>query len=304
MWRIYRFCLQNGLTLSATKGIVMRKNHAFTLVELLVVIGIIAVLIAMLLPALNKARKAAINVQCLSNIRQIATAALMYAGENKGILPGALEDSQHGISMMALRTTASDTMGVGVPPAAVPTGQGLLYQKGFLKTSALHRCPGRSDTTDIYQLTGSNLYYGKAQWDAWVASGTVGQVHTAYVMVNSNMCSVYRGNPTYNYFFSYHKWGQTGRRGDSDKPMVFDWPWLNEGTPAGASQTGHGKGINMAFFDGSARFVPDKNNLCEALNSTNSPSRITLFLTLQILLGWDAGRFDQSFPVVNPTPFP
>ena len=63
------------------------RRHAFTLVELLVVIGIIALLVAMLLPALNKAREASIAATCLSNLRQINTAFILFANENKGFLP-------------------------------------------------------------------------------------------------------------------------------------------------------------------------------------------------------------------------
>src|SRR4051794_18389847 len=64
-----------------------REERGFTLVELLVVIGIIAVLIAILLPALNKARKEANRLACINNIRQLGTGVLMYCGDNDGWFP-------------------------------------------------------------------------------------------------------------------------------------------------------------------------------------------------------------------------
>src|SRR5688572_8148086 len=61
--------------------------RAFTLVELLVVIGIIAILIAILLPTVRRARQAAVTTACLSNLRQIGMGFHMYVNENNGWLP-------------------------------------------------------------------------------------------------------------------------------------------------------------------------------------------------------------------------
>jgi len=61
------------------------RSLGFTLVELLVVIGIIALLISILLPSLNAARAASQNLKCLSNIRQLTTAALMFQAERRNL---------------------------------------------------------------------------------------------------------------------------------------------------------------------------------------------------------------------------
>lgn len=65
----------------------MRIRRAFTVVELLVVIGIIGVLVSILLPAISKTREQARSVVCQSSIRQIGHSVFLYVAENKGVLP-------------------------------------------------------------------------------------------------------------------------------------------------------------------------------------------------------------------------
>jgi len=82
-----------------TSGDNVVKTRGFTLVELLVVIAIIALLVAILLPALNKARQQAVTVSCAARIRQLENAVLMYVNDNKGYLTPLAASQNNAITL-------------------------------------------------------------------------------------------------------------------------------------------------------------------------------------------------------------
>jgi prepilin-type N-terminal cleavage/methylation domain-containing protein len=122
-------------------------RRAFTLVELLVVIGIIALLIAVLMPALRRAREQANAAACSSNQRQIMMAFLMFANEHKGHLPGNWwdyldKDSEH----RAWLINANE-------PLDNAPQNGTVFR--YLNNLGVYRCPSTVDST-ISSGTGSN----------------------------------------------------------------------------------------------------------------------------------------------------
>ncbi len=110
------------------------RGQAFTLVELLIVIGIITLLAAMLLPALSRAKEAARTISCSNNIRQLGIAAMTYSLDNRGNLPFFL-DWLHSSS-----------------PASIDLTTGKLYP--HLRSKTVYLCPTDKMTLPISTATG------------------------------------------------------------------------------------------------------------------------------------------------------
>jgi len=218
-----------------------KSKSAFTLVELLVVIGIIAVLVAMLLPSLNKARRQAQFVQCQSNLRQIGIAMMMYMNDNQNYLPdspgttGLGENGSGWISRLAGyngNTYAFDTA---------------ISSPAYVTTSGFANC-NRQDIffcpTDQFTWTMKNYNAGQnytIAFSSYKALGIFGWYNPAYINYGGTVATTWGGYARNQIPNAKATWynipGYSKRVPLLMEVVVYNWsgmitnPWLSYITP-------------------------------------------------------------------------
>lgn len=199
--------------------------HGFTLIELLVVVSIIALLIALLLPALKQARYQARVIQCASQVRQVALAAVIYASDHQQYFP----DYQWNEVLLDEQYLASKQAEYCPIEAAASTGHGF---QAFLN-------PGW-----IYAMNISLASRGG--WAAWTTSNYAGASKLNEVLDTSSGMMFSDGGfrgPTYPHYDDYSEEAFFGRT---------DSAWAQ---PAHVGPNGATRGVNVAYVDTHIRYM-------------------------------------------------
>ena len=153
------FCvIMLGLTGSALPRLLPKaKWQSFTLIELLIVVAIIAILAAMLLPALNQARERGRAASCINNLKQLGTGVLLYTADHADFLP-PIQGSASG--SYPCWTNALMGPNLKVSASAIYTS-GVWMKTGRYAQNTLFHCPSM---TGRYDLTGTETGGGAGWW--------------------------------------------------------------------------------------------------------------------------------------------
>jgi prepilin-type N-terminal cleavage/methylation domain-containing protein/prepilin-type processing-associated H-X9-DG protein len=145
------------------------KRRGFTLIELLVVIAIIAILAALLLPALARSKQEALRINCLSNLKQLALATHLYAADNRDYLPPNIPDSDLGWVGGDVQPNGTDSDVTNY----MILEQSRLYP--YNPNVKIYRCPA-----DQFAVEGISISPPPVRVRTYSASGMMGDNSTAF----------------------------------------------------------------------------------------------------------------------------
>jgi type II secretory pathway pseudopilin PulG len=261
------------------------KPGAFTLVELLVVIGIIALLISILLPALGRARDQAQRVRCLSNMKQLHLAFFEYAARNKDQVPLGYTNGFRQMNYM-LYNGGSNTFQL----------YGVLWNAGIVKSPELFFCQIRSDDSNSF----------RTDRNPWPPGATAG------VTTRSS----YSLRPVIDWGFNGYPNGAWPKLSKLRNKALFadcasDWDDL---------LASHKTGLNAVYSDGHGVWIPRKvidgdlkhaNPVFQNASTAGSASNSDLIWKVDaagkftgVWASLDAGTYIGSAPVAAAPPPP
>lgn len=228
------------------------KRRGFTLIELLVVIAIIAILAAILFPVFAKAKDAAQASRCVSNLKQINTALVMYVDSFNGYLPGGSFDST-GYAKEPYHCRILDAIRPGSNWAATYNRRYMQdYLAPYIKNAGVWICPSINRNAKFPDPSGNPTNY---KWSQNTGTGFGGMALAKSAPTSYGWTFMYLGRDNNgNALNKYASGACTSKISKASKAAMFmEMPWWSMANfPHSLNNS---EGIHVSYYDGHVRFT-------------------------------------------------